>query len=70
MTKWMLKLWDDDRGAIIALEFLFLATILVIGIVVGTFSSIFIASPILLAWEQGRAERGFRHVALSEGGAR
>ena len=27
---------------------------LVIGIVVGTLSSIFIASPILLAWEQGR----------------
>jgi hypothetical protein len=35
MTKLMLKLWEDDRGAIIALEFLFLATILVIGIVVG-----------------------------------
>jgi preprotein translocase subunit SecF len=28
---------------------------LVIGIVVGTFSSIFIASPILFAWEHGRA---------------
>ena len=35
---------------------------LVIGIVVGTFSSIFIASPILLAWEQRRA--------LPAGGAR
>lgn len=35
---------------------------LVIGIVVGTFSSIFIASPILLAWEQRRS--------LSSGGAR
>jgi preprotein translocase subunit SecF len=31
---------------------------LVIGIVVGTFSSIFIASPILLAWEQARAGSG------------
>ena len=36
---------------------------LVIGIVVGTMSSIFIASPILLAWEQGR-------VALPGGGPR
>jgi preprotein translocase subunit SecF len=36
---------------------------LVIGIVVGTFSSIFIASPVLLAWEQGRA-------ALPAGGVR
>ena len=44
--------------------------VLVIGIVVGTFSSIFIASPMLLAWEQGRAERVFRHAALPEGGAR
>jgi preprotein translocase subunit SecF len=34
--------------------------VLVIGIVVGTFSSIFVASPILLAWEQGRAEGGVR----------
>jgi preprotein translocase subunit SecF len=32
--------------------------VLVIGIIVGTFSSIFIASPILLAWEQGRGKRG------------
>ena len=32
--------------------------VLVIGIIVGTFSSIFVASPILLAWEQARAERG------------
>ena len=30
---------------------------LVIGIIVGTFSSVFIASPILLAWDQRRAER-------------
>lgn len=44
--------------------------VLVIGIIVGTFSSIFIASPILLAWEQGRSERSARHVALSEGGVR
>jgi preprotein translocase subunit SecF len=43
--------------------------VLVIGIIVGTFSSIFIASPILLAWE-GRAERRTRQVALPEGGVR
>ena len=36
---------------------------LVIGIVVGTFSSIFIASPILLAWEQGRGKGGGRVVS-------
>src|SRR5712671_2229965 len=42
--------------------------VLVIGIIVGTFSSIFIASPILLAWEQGRAERRVRHGALPEEG--
>jgi preprotein translocase subunit SecF len=34
--------------------------VLVIGIIVGTFSSIFIASPILLAWDGGRAEGGAR----------
>jgi preprotein translocase subunit SecF len=37
---------------------------LVIGIVVGTFSSIFIASPILLAWEQWRAGYGLRKMEL------
>jgi preprotein translocase subunit SecF len=35
---------------------------LVIGIVVGTFSSIFIASPVLLAWEQGRVALPARGV--------
>jgi len=44
--------------------------VLVIGIVVGTFSSIFVASPILLIWEQGLAKRGARPVALPEGGVR
>jgi hypothetical protein len=29
------RLWSDDEGALIATEFLFVATILVIGIVVG-----------------------------------
>ncbi|MBZ5522320.1 MAG: protein translocase subunit SecF [Acidobacteriia bacterium] len=43
---------------------------LVIGIVVGTFSSIFIASPILLAWEQRRSGCGNPRGSLSTGGVR
>jgi preprotein translocase subunit SecF len=43
---------------------------LVIGIIVGTFSSIFIASPILLAWERGRAHWSARRAALPAGGGR
>jgi preprotein translocase subunit SecF len=43
--------------------------VLVIGIAVGTFSSIFIASPILLAWEQD-ARRAVRPQVLAEGGVR
>ena len=31
----MSRLWNDDEGAIIATEFVFLATILVVGILVG-----------------------------------
>jgi len=41
---------------------------LVIGIVVGTFSSIFIASPILLAWEDRNARWGAAHKSLPVGG--
>ncbi len=44
--------------------------VLVIGIVVGTFSSVFIASPVLLAWEQRSTERSVRRIAVPEGGAR
>lgn len=29
------RLWNDDQGALIAIEFLFVATILIIGIIVG-----------------------------------
>lgn len=29
------RLWNDDNGALIAMEFIFVATILVIGLVVG-----------------------------------
>ena len=46
------------------------ALALVIGIAVGTFSSIFVASPILLAWEEWRLKWGARQVALPAGGAR
>jgi Flp pilus assembly pilin Flp len=35
MTKLLAKLWSDDCGALIAAEYLFVATILVIGIIVG-----------------------------------
>lgn len=35
MKQMLLKLWRDDQGALIASEFLFVATILVIGIIVG-----------------------------------
>jgi Flp pilus assembly pilin Flp len=35
MSNMMRKLWKDDCGALIAMEFLFVATILVIGIIVG-----------------------------------
>jgi len=40
---------------------------LVIGIVVGTFSSIFIASPILLAWENWRSGSSVPHKSLPIG---
>lgn len=36
MTKNLVqRLWNDDAGALIAIEFLFVATIIVIGIIVG-----------------------------------
>src|SRR3954468_18533248 len=35
MTRLMKKLWKDDAGAVISAEYLFFATILIIGIVVG-----------------------------------
>jgi preprotein translocase subunit SecF len=43
---------------------------LVIGIIAGTFSSIFIASPILLAWEEGSHGRSIAHAVASKGGVR
>ena len=41
---------------------------LVIGIIVGTFSSVFIASPILLLWERWRAGSSNPHKSMHEGG--
>lgn len=38
MRKLLAKFWNDDCGALIATEFLFVATILVIGVVVGLVS--------------------------------
>jgi hypothetical protein len=38
MSKLLQKLWNDDCGALIATEFLFVATILVLGIIVGLVS--------------------------------
>src|SRR5215203_5327967 len=35
MSKCFAQLWNDDAGALIAIEFLFVATILIIGIIVG-----------------------------------
>jgi hypothetical protein len=35
MSKLMLKLWNDDAGALIAMEFLFIATLLFIGVMIG-----------------------------------
>src|SRR3954470_12485664 len=35
MSNLLQKLWKDDCGALISMEFLFVATILVIGIIVG-----------------------------------
>jgi Flp pilus assembly pilin Flp len=35
MRNLMLKLWNDDRGALVATEWVFVSTILVVGIVAG-----------------------------------
>src|SRR4051794_10565069 len=35
MSNLLQKLWKDDCGALISMEFLFVATILVIGVIVG-----------------------------------
>ena len=35
MSPLMLRLWHDDSGALISMEFLFVATILVLGVITG-----------------------------------
>ena len=60
MSKLMLKLWKDDAGAIIAAEYLFVATILVIGIIVGLAS-------VRDAVNTELAELANAYLALSQG---
>jgi hypothetical protein len=61
MVKSMLtKLWNDDAGALIASEFLFVATILVIGIIVGL-------SGLRIAVVAELTELGNAILALSQG---
>ncbi len=54
------KLWNDDAGAIIAAEYLFVATILVIGIIVGLAS-------VRDAVNSELAELANAYLALSQG---
>lgn len=54
------KLWNDDAGAIIAAEYLFVATILVIGIIVGLAS-------VRDAVNTELAELANAYLALSQG---
>ena len=54
------KLWSDDAGAIIAAEYLFIATILVIGIIVGLAS-------VRDAVNTALAELANAYLALSQG---
>jgi len=54
------QLWNDDDGALIAMEFLFVATILVIGIIVGL-------SGVRVAVNAELTELGNALLALSQG---
>jgi hypothetical protein len=54
------RLWNDDAGALIASEFLFVATILVIGIIVGL-------SGLRVAVVAELTELGNAFLALSQG---
>lgn len=60
MSKLLQKLWKDDAGAIIAAEYLFVATILVIGIIVGLAS-------VRDAVNTELAELANAYLALSQG---
>src|SRR4051794_19038668 len=54
------RLWNDDRGALIAAEYLFVATILVIGTIVGLTS-------VREAINTELTELGNAYLALSQG---
>ncbi|MGF1577969.1 MAG: Flp family type IVb pilin [Gemmataceae bacterium] len=60
MSKLLQKLWNDDCGALIAAEYLFVATILVIGIIVGL-------SSVREAVNNELAELANAYLALSQG---
>lgn len=58
--KSLMKLWHDDQGAIIAAEFLFVATIVVIGVVVGL-------NGVRSAINAELTELGNSYLAISQG---
>jgi Flp pilus assembly pilin Flp len=60
MRKFAVKLWRDDVGAVIASEYLFISTLLVVGIIVGL-------SSIRDAVTSEMAELGNSYMALSQG---
>src|SRR5262249_28527172 len=60
MARWLKALWADDRGAVISTEFLFFATILVIGVIVGL-------TNVRAALNAEVAELGTAFLALSQG---
>jgi Flp pilus assembly pilin Flp len=60
MAHLMRKLWRDDCGALISSEFLFVATILVIGVIVGL-------TNVRVALNAELTELGNAFLALSQG---
>lgn len=60
MARWLIALWADDRGAIISGEFLFVSTILVIGVIVGL-------TNVRAALNAELTELGNAYLALSQG---
>jgi hypothetical protein len=60
MARWLKALWADDRGAIISGEFLFVSTILIIGVIVGL-------ANVRAALNAELTELGNAFLALSQG---
>jgi len=60
MARWIKALWADDRGAIISGEFLFVSTILIIGIIIGL-------TNVRSALNAELTELGNAFLALSQG---